>query len=127
MDRENRVRISIQKSHLQGRSTKTEIVRAKKRLLGVFSSENCVRIGIHKRHLETWNTKTERIRPKKRLSRVSRENLARITIEKSHLERRNTKTERVHYKSTTAFKNPQNVRTRFMQTFASFSSKAHYW
>ena len=42
----------IQKIHLEGRTTKTEMVKAKKRLLGVFSSENCVRIGIHKRHLE---------------------------------------------------------------------------
>ena len=59
---ENRVKINIQKNHLEDCRTKTERVKAKKRLCGVFSRGNCVRIGIQKVHFEGRNTKTERIR-----------------------------------------------------------------
>ena len=60
----NRARVAIQKRHLQGRSTKTEGSRAKKRLSVVFFSKNRARIRIQKRHLEGRSTKTEGSRAK---------------------------------------------------------------
>ena len=64
----NRARIRIQKSNSEGRSTKTEGSRAKKRLSVAFFSKNRARIAIQKRHLEGRSTKIEGSRTTKGLS-----------------------------------------------------------
>ena len=64
----NRARIAIQKRHLEGRSTKTEGSRAKKRLSVAFFSKNRARIAIQKSHIEGRITKIVGSRTTKGLS-----------------------------------------------------------